>query len=160
MDVSRGSVWALTGIKAGCKGTLTSLEAEKQDVDWGAVSESYRGGGLWTNICLSDHAISTCLRESGAASSTRWPLRSQSGFFKLLHCLASLILISSQLFNSVSFWDGEAADTTLISLDVSNVQINLLLENNKFFFHLNFQVVTSSLNFGFHLNHLFLLISQ
>lgn len=69
-----------------------------------------------------------------------------------------LIFVSSQLFDSASFCDGKPTNKALIPFNVVDVQVDLLLKNNQLFLHLNFQIVTCSLNLRLHLNHLLSLV--
>ena len=48
----------------------------------------------------------------------------------------------------------------MISLDVCDVQIDLLLQHDQLLVHLNLQIIASCFNFCFHLYHFFLLISK
>ena len=84
-------------------------------------------------------------------------LASRSICFELLHCLASLVLDAAQLFDCVTFLNCQSTHKALVTLNVSDVQVDLLLENDKLHIHLDFQVISSGLNLSLQLNHFFFL---
>lgn len=101
----------------------------------------------------------TGLHERALSSTTRATRSLCCGavILKLLHGLACFLLVTSQFFDSLALFDCKSTHETLVSLDVMDVQVDLLLEHDKFLFHLDLKVVAGSLNLGFHLNHLFFL---
>ena len=162
MSVTEVAIRALTGVEACEKLALVSLETKEQDIDGRALNKGSSIGVLtkclWAKIAL-DNAFTSSRGKSASACTcaTRRLICIPIGL-ELLHCLACLFLVSAQLFNGVSLFDSQAADEALIPLNVSNVQVDLLLEHYKLLVHLNFQVVTSSFDFSLQLNHFLFLI--
>ena len=157
MSVAEISIRALTGIEACEKLALISFETKEQDIDGGTFNKG-SSIGLLTK-CLRakialDNAFATSRGKSTSASTCSLcrSVCSPIGL-ELLHCLACLILVPAQFFNSVSFFDSQSTDETLIPLNVSNMQVDLFLKHYKLLVHLDFQVVTSSFDFGLQLNH-------
>ena len=90
-------------------------------------------------------------------SSTTSTLARSSISLQLLHGLARLILGTSKLFHRITFFDSKFANQALIALNIGNMEVDLLLKHDKLFVHLNLQVVSTSLNLSFQLDHFFFL---
>lgn len=162
MSVAEIAIRALTGIKACEKLALISFETKEQDIDGRAFNKG-SSIGLLTE-CLRakialDNAFAPSRSKSACTSTCSTLCRSVSSpiGLELLHCLACLIFVSAQLFDCVSFFDSQARDEALVSLNVSNMQIDLFLKHYKLLIHLDFQVVTSSFDFCLQLDHFFFL---
>ena len=102
----------------------------------------------------------TASRGQGATVGTAGSLRRGAVHLELLHRLSRLLLVPAKLFHSLSFLDSKGADTTLISLDIMDMQVDLLLQDNQLFLHLDFQVVSRGLNLCLHLDHFFKLLAH
>ena len=55
---------------------------------------------------------------------------------------------------------GEARHQSLNSLDIVNMEADLFLKTVELLVHLDFEVVSTSLDLGLELHHLFLLVRQ
>ena len=84
-------------------------------------------------------------------------LRCRSICFELLHGLAGLTLDPAELLHVIALFNGKPADEALIPLDIVHMQVDLLLKDYELLLHLNFQIVTCSLNLSLHLDHFFFL---
>ena len=97
---------------------------------------------------------------NNAPSISLWLRGRRSICFELLHGLARLFFVSSELFHNIALFDSQAAHKALISGDVVHVKIDLLLQHNQLLFHLYLQTVSRCLDFGLHLDHLFFLYTD
>ena len=160
MSVAVISIRTLTGIKACEELALISFETKEQDI-YGRAFNKGSSVGLLTECLRAKIALDNAFTSSRGKSTTASTRSLRCGCspigLELLHCLACLILVSAQLFNSVSFLDSQATDQTLTPFNVSNMQVDLFLQHYKLLIHLDFQVVASSFDFGLQLNHFFFL---
>jgi len=159
-----GSTWAvraLACVKACRKGASTPLETEKNNVNWWTFCESHtRVGGLAMGIATfsKTKTLATSLSQGALSESTTFRCIWSPCFFELLHGLACLVLVSAELLYSLSLADSETTDEALISLNIMNVQVDLLLQHYQLFVHLNLQAVPTCLNLCLHLDHFFFLM--
>lgn len=165
MSLSAQTLRALTCIEAGGKDAFTFLEAEKKDVDWRSLNERLSrlvGCSLRSKITLSN-ALSSCCGKSTLSTASHgahtcsWFLIHDALGFQLLHCLACFLFVTAQLFDSIAFFDRKARNESLVSLNVSHMQVDLLLKHNQFLVHSDLQVVAGCLDFSFQLEHFFFL---
>ena len=161
MGGSTRAVWALACVKACRKGASTPPEAEKKNVNWRTFCKRHtRVGGLAMGIVTfsKTKTLATSLSQGALSESTTFRCIWSPCFFELLHGLACLVLVSAELLHSLSFANSETTDEALISLNIMNVQVDLLLQHHQLFVHLNLQAVSTCLNLCFHLDHFFFLI--
>ena len=115
---------------------------------------------LESTLAGASDALLTGLNECALAgvSNATGSLLGGAILLELLHGLACLLFVTSQLFDSLALSDCESTHETLVSLNVMNVQVDLLLKHDKFMLHLDLEVVAGCLNLSLHLNHLFFLL--
>jgi len=102
---------------------LLAAESEKDDVNWRPLS---KGDG-----CVTYDGFASTREDSGLATSAKtWLTFTDFLGFELLHGLPSLLLISPQFFEGVSLLGCEIPHEALVSLDVTHVEVDLLLEDD------------------------------